>query len=217
MVGPEGRLPPAGGAAAGAAPPVRRARPERETSSSGRSAAGRRLTWWIPAALLPALAALTLDLYGLLEERRVNAMLARNDIALVAERDTVRGRLARAYRLHASGRLKEAIAAYGAIALESEPELREVRYFNLANLYLERAVELERAEEIQSAMSLVELAKQNYREILARDPHHWDARYNLSRALEMLPDIAAVDYENELNPERSPQAPQAARTYEGLP
>ena len=217
MVGPEVRLPPAGGAAAGAAPPVRRARPERETSSSGRSAAGRRLTWWIPAALLAVLAALTLDLYGLLEERRVNAMLARNDIALVAERDTVRGRLARAYRLHASGRLKEAIAAYGAIALESEPELREVRHFNLANLYLERAVELERAEEIQSAMSLVELAKQNYREILARDPHHWDARYNLSRALEMLPDIAAVDYENELNPERSPQAPQAARTYEGLP
>ena len=217
MVGPEVRLPPAGGAAAGAAPPVRRARPERETSSSGRSAAGRRLTWWIPAALLPVLAALTFDLYGLLEERRVNAMLARNDIALVAERDTVRGRLARAYRLHASGRLKEAIAAYGAIALESEPELREVRHFNLANLYLERAVELERAEEIQSAMSLVELAKQNYREILARDPHHWDARYNLSRALEMLPDIAAVDYENELNPERSPQAPQAARTYEGLP
>ena len=64
---------------------------------------------------------------------------------------------------------------------------------------------LERENEIQPAMSLVELAKQNYREILARDPHHWDARYNLSRALEMLPDVAAVDFEDEVNPERSPR------------
>ena len=179
--------------------------------------AGRRHSWWCLAALLPVLAILTFDLFGLLDQRRVNAMLARGEIARVAERGTVRGRIARAYRLHMDGKLEDAIVAYGAIALESEPELRAVRHFNLANLYLERAVELEREDETQAAMSLVELAKQNYREILALDPPHWDARYNLSRALEMLPDIAAVDYENELNPERSPQAPQAAPTYEGLP
>ena len=174
---------------------------------------------WPVYALVAVLAILGVDLHRLLEQWRVNAMLSRGDIALVAERDTDRGRLASAYRLHRSGRLTEAIAAYGDIALESEPdpELRRVRHFNLANLYLERAAELERSDQIQPAMSLVELAKQNYREILAENPHHWDSRHNLSRALEMLPDIAAVNYENERNPERSPQAPQAARTYEGLP
>ena len=186
----------------------------------GRLSASTRLhVRWPVYALVPVLAVLGVDLYRLLDQWRVNAMLARGDIALVAERDTLRGRLASAYRLHASGRLTEAIAAYGAIAPESEPdpELRKVQHFNLANLYLERAAELERSDQVQPAMSLVELAKQNYREILARDPLHWDSRHNLSRALEMLPDIAAVDYENERNPERSPQAPQAARTYEGLP
>ena len=172
---------------------------------------------WPVVALAAVLAALAVDLYALLGERRVNAMLARDEIARVAERDTVRGRFARAFRLHADGQLQAAIDAYGAIASESVPELRTAQYFNLANLYLERAVELERADELQGAMSLVELAKQNYREILSRDPHHWDSRYNLTRALEMLPDIAAVDYENERNPERSPQAPRAARSYEGLP
>ena len=172
---------------------------------------------WLVLALAAVLAALAVDLYALLGERRVNAMLARGEIAGVAERDTVRGRFARAFRLHADGQLQAAIDAYGAIASESAPELRTAQYFNLANLYLERAVELERADELQGAMSLVELAKQNYREILARDPHHWDSRYNLTRALEMLPDVAAVDYENERNPERSPQAPRAARSYEGLP
>ena len=172
---------------------------------------------WPVLVLVAVLAALAVDLYALLAERRVNAMLARGDITRIAELDTVRGRFARAFRLHAEGRLQAAIDAYGAIASESVPELRTARYFNLANLYLERAVELERADELQGAMSLVELAKQNYREILADDPHHWDSRYNLTRALEMLPDIAAVDYENERNPERSPQAPRAARSYEGLP
>ena len=184
---------------------------------AGRPAPLRPHARWPVYALVPVLAILGIDLYGALDERRVNAMLARGDIALVAQRDTARGRLANAWRLHASGRLTEAIAAYGAVAPESEPELGTVQHFNLANLYLERAAELERADQLQPAMSLVELAKQSYREILARDPHHWDSRHNLSRALEMLPDIAAVDYENERNPERSPQAPRAARTYEGLP
>ena len=172
---------------------------------------------WPVLALTAVLVAIAVDLYALLGERRVNAMLARGEIARVAERDTVRGRFALAFRLHADGQLQAAIDAYGAIASESAPELGTAQYFNLANLYLERAVELERADELQGAMSLVELAKQNYREILARDPYHWDSRYNLTRALEMLPDIAAVDYENERNPERSPQAPRAARSYEGLP
>ena len=180
--------------------------------------AGRWARWPI-YALVPVLVALAVDLHGLRDQRRVNAMLARGELAAVAERDTERGLLAHAYRLHVGGQLEDALEAYRAAApdAEREPGLRSVHLFNLANLYLERAVELEAGDEIQPAMSLVELAKQNYREILADDPGHWDARHNLSRALEMLPDIAAVDYENEWNPERSPQSPQASRSYEGLP
>ncbi len=206
-----------GGPAADAGPAGRRARGRLGAPPQGRAGRAGGRPWWYLAALLPLVGALALDLYGLLEDRRVNRALAQNQVAFVAERDTLRGALARAYRLHGSGDLSAAIAAYGAVALDEEPELRAVQLFNLANLYLEQAVELERADEMQSSASLVELAKQNYREILARDPRHWDARHNLSRALEMLPDIAAVDYENERNPERSPRARQAARTYEGLP
>ena len=179
--------------------------------------ARKRARWWLLLAFAAALLAFAADLYGLLDDRRVNAMLERSELGFIAERDTARGQLARAYRLHAGGRLAEALEAYGAIPPDAEPELRSVQHFNLGNLYLERAVEFEAKDETQAAVILVELAKQNYREVLARDPHHWDAKYNLSRALEMLPDVGAVDYEDEFNPERSPQAPQAARSYEGLP
>ncbi len=215
MVGANDSRSRVSGTRADGGPSARHPRREATTSPFVKSGAVGRLAWWCLAALL--LGAFAFELHGLLEARRINAVLARNDLTFIAESDTVRGQFARAFRLHASGKLHEAVAAYGGIALEREPELRAIQLFNLANLYLAQAVELERAEELQSAMSLVELAKQNYREILVSNPRHWDARYNLSRALEMLPDVPAVDYENERNPERSPRAPQAARTYEGLP
>lgn len=215
MVGADGRQ--ARTTDAGGGPSAHRPRHEVATLPFGNPAPGGRLAWWYLAALPLLLGAFALELHGLHEAKRINATLAQDDLVLIAEDDTARGQFARAFRLHTGGRLHEAVPAYGAIALEGEPELRATQLFNLANLYLAQAVELERAEEFQSAMSLVELAKQNYREILARDPGHWDARYNLSRALEMLPDVPAVDYENERNPERSPRAPLAARTYEGLP
>ena len=214
--GPSGPVPPAALRLARRAP-ASSAPPTPADSAGWRIRGAGRGTRWPLYALVVVLTAFAVDLHGLLDERRVNAMLTRGEFASVAERDTERGRLARAYRLHAGGRLEEALEAYRAAAPEAEAELRSVHRFNLANLYLERAVELEAEDEIQPAMSLVELAKQNYREILAHDPEHWDARYNLSRALEMLPDVGAVDYENEWNPERSPQAPRAARSYEGLP
>ncbi len=217
MVGPNRRRARTGDPEPDAGPTGQRARGHPGAPPHRRAGLAGRSHWWYLAALLPLAGAFALDLHGLLDDRRVSRALAQNQIAFVAERDTLRGALARAYRLHAGGELSAAVAAYGAVALDEEPELRAVQLFNLANLYLEQAVALERADEMQSSVSLVELAKQNYREILARDPRHWDARHNLSRALEMLPDIAAVDYENERNPERSPQARQAARTYEGLP
>ncbi len=156
------------------------------------------------------------DLHGLLEQRRLNAKLAAGDLSSLAEQNTPRGHLARAYRLHSSGRLEEALTAYGAVT-PTERDVRDAQQFNLANLYLERAVERERAGEAQLAISLIELAKENYRQVLAHDSNAWDARYNLSRALEMLPDVGAVEFDDEIMPERSPRAPQAARAYEGLP
>ena len=56
----------------------------------------RRHGRWLLYALVPVLAVLAVDLYGLLDQVRVNAMLDRGELAPVAERDTARGRLAHA-------------------------------------------------------------------------------------------------------------------------
>ena len=49
---------------------------------------------------------------------------------------------------------------------------------------------------------MIELAKQNYRQVLHEDPDDWDARYNLERALWLAPefDIGADDIERPNGP-----------------
>lgn len=58
------------------------------------------------------------------------------------------------------------------------------------------------------ALPLLELAKEQYRELLRRDPGFWDARYNLERAQRLLPD--PVD--NDLEPTAAQRERERAAT-----
>ncbi len=173
-----------------------------------------RAAWTVLASLMAWLA---VELHGLSGARAVNAAIDRDRLDWLARMDSPRGRLAAAYLAQRDGRLEEALTVYGEVDAQSDPRLRDVLRFNLGNLYLARAAQLEAAGEKALSISLIEQAKENYREVLRADPGSWDARYNLSRALEMLPDLEDVQYGEEVNPERSPQAPRADSVYERLP
>lgn len=47
---------------------------------------------------------------------------------------------------------------------------------------------------------LAELAKERYRELLRFEPRHWDARYNLERALRLAPERVAVNVDAGKDP-----------------
>ena len=83
-------------------------------------------------------------------------------------------------------------------ALQSHPTLGTAARFNSANLLLRQAgalgAGLQTAQSGQ-ALPLIELAKEQYRELLRRDPGFWDARYNLERAQRLLPDTVDSDLE----------------------
>lgn len=160
---------------------------------------------------------MAVELRALHTARGVNAAIARDSLAELAQSESPRGRLAAAYLAHRDGRLDEALAAYGEVGGQRDPRFRSVLRFNLGNLYLARAAAFEARGEKQLSISLVEQAKENYRDLLRRDPGNWDARHNLSRALEMLPDLPDVQYGDEVNPERSPQAPKSDSVHERLP
>jgi mxaK protein len=56
-------------------------------------------------------------------------------------------------------------------------------------------------------LPLVELAKQNYRDLLRDDPNQWDARYNLESALRLAPDTDTSDEADSPPPENRDHAP----------
>jgi mxaK protein len=178
----------------------------------------RRLTLILLTLALLCGAAL---LYALFEHRQVqafNTALAQQDWVRAAHYSPQRyGRFAQAYSLIQNGKFNEAIKLYGTLEDADDVELRRAAQFNLANAYLHWAlsVDLERDRDI--ALPLVELAKQSYRILLKQEPQHWDAKYNLERALQLFPDIPEQAVQEWQAPENSPRSLATFRADRALP
>ena len=150
-------------------------------------------------------------------EQRFNNALAKGNAALVTGPLGAHRHFAKAYALGKQGDFKATVAAYAAIdATPGGPLQMDIKY-NLANLYFRQASQLREIGADDLAMPLIELAKQNYRELLRIDSGHWDAKYNLELALVLAPEMDPVDPLEEMNPERSPNALTKTQLREPLP
>lgn len=121
-------------------------------------------------------------------ERSYNRALANADYAQAAELGGDRGRFAKAYGLQQEGDINTARVIYGDIGRSDDSALRAAAFYNLGNSFMRQAESLDIDEDSDRAVPLLELAKVNYRESLAIDSENWDARRNLQRALNLLPD-----------------------------
>jgi mxaK protein len=81
-------------------------------------------------------------------------------------------------------RILQALAARGDLGAASAQVVR----FNLGNELIALALQHNTKGDEDRAMTLVELAKQRYREVLRSQPQHWDARHNLDIALRLVPE-----------------------------
>ena len=96
--------------------------------------------------------------------------------------------LARGIALARAGRDDDALAAYRGVEVGGDEALRRAARFNSANLHLRQASALLAAGDQAGALPLIELAKGLYRQLLVEDPAAWDVRYNLERAVRLLPE-----------------------------
>jgi mxaK protein len=117
---------------------------------------------------------------------------------------------AHAHALGARGDFDQALKRYQ--TLENETPLGQAARYNSGNLLLRQALRMIDGSQSGQAIALIELAKENYREVLRRDPGHWDARYNLERAQRLLPDPEEVE---PAGGEESKRAERAATTMRG--
>ena len=120
-------------------------------------------------------------------------------------------RFAQAHALAVSGDSEAALNDYR--ALQDESPLGQAARFNAANLMLRQGQVLRAGTQPGQAIALIELAKEGYRELLRRDPQHWDARYNLERAQRLLPDPEDGD---DGPPEAARDRERAATTMRGV-
>jgi mxaK protein len=177
----------------------------------------RRVVRWIVGTLaLVAVLALH-DLWRLRQTTQLNALIAAGTPPLADDATAPRElRFAQAHAHAASGAGEAALNRYG--ALHGNDAIGRAARYNSANLLLRQAIELRAGTAPGQALALIELAKENYRQILRSAPDEWEARYNLERAQRLVPEPEAGD--DEL-PELQRNAERAATTMRayspGLP
>ena len=120
--------------------------------------------------------------------------------------------------LHAQkGGHDNAIALYKRVE-SSSATLRLAARNNRGNRYLMQAMELDDQAPKQLGLPLVEMAKDTYRAVLRAEPSAWDAKYNLERALRLVPDPDDSDDEDLPPPQQSERALTTMRGFTlGLP
>lgn len=103
--------------------------------------------------------------------------------------------LARGIRFARAGDGKQAERAYQQVLQQGSQPLRLVAHYNLANLQMRQALQLDGKD--PQFLPKVEIAKQQYRAVLLEMPGHWDARYNLERALWLAPEAELLPASEE--------------------
>jgi mxaK protein len=173
------------------------------------------------AAVCAALAlmsglAICYDAYRIYDAARFNLDLEAGRYSRAGEHASLHGRLASAYALQRAGQLDEAVERYAEVDEAADQRLEPVVVFNLATLYLGRAM-ASAGHGRDVSLPLIELAKESYRKLLREDSDDWDAKYNLELAIRLSPEPDDEPVEETVTPERTPRAPRAPLGYGGLP
>lgn len=154
--------------------------------------------------------------YRAYDASRFNRDLAARNYSSAGSHASLNGQLSRAYALQRSGRFEEAIKGYAQVEAAADDGLMRVVMFNLATLYLERAIgSLGNGRDV--SLPLIELAKETFRQILRVESGDWDAKFNLELAIRLSPEPEDEEVEETITPERTPRAPRAPLGYGGLP
>lgn len=172
---------------------------------------------WVVMVALGALFLLEVDAWR--RDLGYNAALAARDYEQAAREGLPRQSLAaRAYGMDDEA-FDDKVLAWSRLMLgaEADDATARIARFNLANLYLRRAINLDLESDRDLLVPLVEQAKQHYRNLLIVDPSNFDAKYNLELTLLLLPEVADLPADEERNPERSERAISTMRVEEQLP
>lgn len=158
------------------------------------------------------------DGYLLWQAHALNLALEDGSLAKRVGALPAQAEFARAVLLARSSNLDGALERYKRLESSAEAKWAGAARYNAANLHLRRALALKAAGDDAHAMPLLELAKEGYRSVLRAEPGHWDAKYNLERALRLAPEADEDDDGAAPAPTAAERAPTTMRGFTlGLP
>lgn len=163
------------------------------------------------------LALIGYDAFRLSYDQQFNNALNADDTVWADTPDDAPRQFANAYQLQQQQEFKKSVKAYASIEARPGSKLQLDIKYNLANQFFREASRLRGNGADDLAMPLLELAKQNYKEILRMDANHLDAKYNLELALFVSPDTEPADAMEERNPEHSSRALTTIQSRKSLP
>jgi mxaK protein len=128
--------------------------------------------------------------------------------------------LAQAEKLRLAGKTTEALGVLRDVEAKalgrSDASAQQAQMdakFNSANIYLRQALDYSALGDKAKALPPAELAKGLYRDVIRQEQGAWDARYNLERALAIVPEADADENEALALP---PQGERAITTMRGV-
>ena len=170
---------------------------------------------WLALGLLGLV---LLDSYRWWQAERLNDAIKDGSIVATQGALPPQALFAQAFFQAQKGDRERAIALYKRVETSPDASLARAATYNRANGYLMRAMEFSGGDNPHLGLPLAELAKDAYRALLRTDPGYWDAKYNLERALRLVPDPDDSDDADLPRPQQSEDAPTTMRGFTlGLP
>lgn len=176
----------------------------------------RRVATLMAAGIAVSILVAGWEAYRLSSARDFNRLVD-SGVNAAATQDSPEAEFARALSLAGRNDYEGAVRAYKDLSRHSSGALHEAVLYNLGNLHLREALQFG-PESIGKSLPLAELAKTSYRELLRANPAHWDAKYNLERALRLAPEREASIDEGAPLPQNSERAVTTMKAFTlGLP
>jgi mxaK protein len=164
---------------------------------------------WVTLAIVIGLLSAVLLIVSLIQLQRAarfNQALEQENYALAAQDASPYGVFAKAFMYQQKSEFDTAIEHYAHIENEVDKDFQQVVHYNMATLYMQRAMVVRQAGDHDIATPLIELSKHLYKQLLRFEPTHWPAKYNLEQALKLAPEIKKEEFPDDVMPERSPEA-----------
>lgn len=162
--------------------------------------------WLLLAASLAALAFAGWRWFEIHRQNtRIAELLAGRDIEVDLPKASSRLLAAKGYYYLSRDFMEQAQPVLDQASFAADPGDRADLLFNMANTRLRRAYQQIDEGHFDKAISLVNLAKDEYRQALKLEPRAWDAKFNLDLAMRLVRDLPQPVPPEDEEPQQKPE------------